>query len=298
MKEIVVISGKGGTGKTSLTAAFAVLAGPAAVVADCDVDAADLHLLLDPDFAAAEPFRSGRTAVIDPDRCAACGECADVCRFDAVEIRFGGYRIDPVACAGCGYCVRVCPAGAITEIEAEAGHWYRSRIRTGAVMIHARLGIGADNSGKLVAKVKSEAKAEAARSGRPLVLVDGPPGVGCPVVSSLSGASFTILVTEATVSGLHDLRRVHELVRRFGLRAGCIVNKADLNPAVREEIRTLLAAEGIVPLAEIPYDEAFTAAITRGRTIVEQEDDLAATVRRCWDEITRQITLTGHGSHP
>lgn len=285
MKEIVIISGKGGTGKTSLAAAFAVLGGEDLVIADCDVDAADMHLLLEPDFARSEAFFSGERAVIDQTRCVGCGECADVCRYDAVPLKAGRYIVDSLSCEGCGYCARVCPVAAINNVRQNVGRWYQSTLRTGATMVHARLKIGADNSGKLVAKVKSEAKAVAKQTGKGLVLVDGSPGVGCPVVSSLSGASLAVLVTESTVSGLHDLRRVFELVKMFGIACGCIVNKADLNPDVLCEMRQFLEEEGIVPLAEIPYDETFTEAITQGRTIVEQDDGLQVLVRACWEKI-------------
>ena len=291
MKEIVVISGKGGTGKTSLTASFAVLGGADLIVADCDVDAADMHLLLEPGFGQSEDFFSGELAVIDQARCSGCGECAAVCRYDAISLTHGQYLVDEISCEGCGYCARVCPAEAITNIKQNVGHWYRSQVRTGTTMVHARLKIGADNSGKLVAKVKNEAKALAEREGKNLVLVDGSPGVGCPVVSSLSGATFTVLVTEPTVSGLHDLKRVHQLVKMFGIKAGCIINKADLNADVLAGIREFLAEEDIVPLGEIPYDEKFTEAVTNGRTIVETDSDLATQVGACWQKIKHQIAL-------
>ena len=291
MKEIVVLSGKGGTGKTSLTASFAVLGGADLVIADCDVDAADMHLLLEPDFGQSEDFFSGELAVIDQARCSGCGECAAVCRYDAISLTHGQYLVDEISCEGCGYCARVCPAEAITNIKQNVGHWYRSQVRTGTTMVHARLKIGADNSGKLVAKVKNEAKALAEREDKNLVLVDGSPGVGCPVVSSLSGATFTVLVTEPTVSGLHDLKRVHQLVKMFGIKAGCIINKADLNADVLAGIREFLAEEDIVPLGEIPYDEKFTEAVTNGRTIVETDSDLATQVGACWQKIKHQIAL-------
>ncbi len=291
MKEIVVISGKGGTGKTSLTAAFALLGGRDLVLADCDVDAADMHLLLEPDCAHGEDFQAGRLALIDQGRCGGCGLCAAVCRFRAIAVVHGRYLVDPLACEGCGYCVRVCPDAAIDEQEQSVGRWYRSQVRTGATMVHAALKIGADNSGKLVAKVKQEARAAAETGGQGLVLVDGPPGVGCPVVSSLSGAALAVLVTEAGVSGLHDLRRAHELVKLFGIRAGCIINKADLNPAVLRDLRGFLQEEGIAVLAEIPYDERFTAALTCGRTVVEEDTELAQVVGDCWREITRLVEV-------
>lgn len=292
MKEIVVISGKGGTGKTSITAAFAVLGGKDVVVADCDVDAADMHLLLEPDFATDEAFFSGELAVIDQDLCSGCGACADVCRYDAIPVVDGKYVVDDLSCEGCGYCARVCPDDAITNVPQNVGNWYRSRIKTGTTMVHAKLAIGADNSGKLVAKVKNEAKQVAEETGRPLVLVDGSPGVGCPVVSSLSGAAFAVLVTEPTVSGLHDLKRVYQLVKMFGIKAGCIINKSDLNKAVLADLRSFLADEGIAKLAEIPYDERFTEAMTNGQTIVEWDPSLAAVVGDCWSRIKDIVTTT------
>ncbi len=291
MKEIVVISGKGGTGKTSLTASFAVLGGKNLVVADCDVDAADMHLLLEPDFADTEAFFSGELAVIDQDLCTACGDCANVCRFDAIPVIDGRYIVDEIGCEGCGYCARICPTEAITNIEQQVGSWFKSSIRTGTTMIHARLKIGADNSGKLVTKVKDQAKIVAEQEGKNLILVDGSPGIGCPVVSSLSGASLAVLVTEPTVSGLHDLKRVHQLVKMFGIKAGCIINKADLNAEVLAGIRAFLKEEDITNLAEIPYNEAFTAAITNGQTIVEWDSELAEMVGVCWENI-KQLVVT------
>ena len=287
MKEIVIISGKGGTGKTSLTAAFAVLGGQNLVVADCDVDAADMHLLLAPDFAHGEDFFSGELAVIDQAKCSACGQCEDVCRYDAIDMIEGCYIVDEIGCEGCGYCARVCPDEAITNIEQNVGKWYRSAIRTGTTMVHAQLKVGADNSGKLVAKVKKMAKEVAENEGKNWILVDGSPGVGCPVISSLSGASLAVLVTEPTVSGLHDLRRVHQLVKKFRIKSGCIINKADLDSNVRRDLHRFLEEERIPVLAEIPYNEQFTAAVTNGKTIVEWDADLEYLVRDCWEKVTQ-----------
>lgn len=291
MKEIVVISGKGGTGKTSLTASFSVLGGRDLVVADCDVDAADMHLLLEPDFDKAEDFYSGEQAEIDPVDCISCGRCKEVCRFDAIDVVNGSYKVDPLSCDGCGYCARICPAGAISNIEQNVGKWYISHIKTGAPMVHARLGVGADNSGKLVAKVKNEAKGLAEKTGRHTVLVDGSPGIGCPVVSSLSGADYVVLVTEPTVSGVHDLKRVYELVHKFGIKAGCIVNKADLNPHVLNDLKSYLTEEDISLIAEIPYNEKFTEAITNGKTIVEWDEELKKMISVSWDKITKNVDV-------
>ncbi len=291
MKEIVVISGKGGTGKTSITASLAFLGGTDLIIADCDVDAADMHLLMAPDFGKVEDFFSGELSLIDQGSCIKCGKCRDVCRFDAIPIIDSQYIVDSLGCEGCGYCSRVCLVNAITNSKPNVGKVFVSDIRTGTTMIHARLSIGADNSGKLVAQVKNEAKTLAEKENKIAVLVDGSPGVGCPVVSSLSGASFTVLVTEPTVSGLHDLKRVYELVKKFGIKAGCIINKADLNKNMAGDIKIFLKEEGIVLLSEIPYNENFTKAMTNGKTIVEYDKDLGKIISESWDKIKHIVEI-------
>ena len=290
MKEIVVISGKGGTGKTSITASFAYLGGADVMVADCDVDAADMHLLLQPDFARGEDFYSGEIAKIHPDECTQCGKCAEVCRFDAISVINGMHTVDPLSCEGCGYCARICPTDTIENVSLNVGKWYISSIKTGSIMVHARLGIGADNSGKLVAKVKNEAKRLAEETNREYIIVDGSPGIGCPVVSSLSGASFVVLVTEPSVSGLHDLKRVYELVKKFNLKAGCIINKSDINENVTKEIEAFLREENILHIANLPYDEQFTTAMTNGQTIVESDTGgLKQMIIDSWNKIKQTI---------
>lgn len=286
MKEIVVISGKGGTGKTSITASFAWLGGRDIIVADCDVDAADMHLLLQPDFVHSEDFYSGQLAKIDQQLCGGCGACETICRFEAIDFRQDKYTINPINCEGCGYCARVCPEHAITMEEQNVGQWYISDIKTVSKMVHARLGIGAENSGKLVAKVKNEAKSLAHHQNKKIILVDGSPGIGCPVISSLSGANYAVLVTEPTVSGLHDLIRIHQLVHRFGIRAGCIINKADLNREIAHDIMDYLKKEDIDFIASLPYDDAFTRAMVNGRTIVEENHtQLAGLIKASWEKI-------------
>lgn len=289
MKEIVIISGKGGTGKTSITASFAYLGGKDLIVADCDVDAADMHLLMAPDFAETQAFKSGNVSVINPDQCTLCGRCFDVCRFDAISRSENSYTIDPIACEGCGYCARVCPVQAISIEYPEVGNLFISQIRTGTTMVHARLGIGADNSGKLVAKVKETAKRLAEEQNKKAVIVDGSPGIGCPVVSSLSGASYVVLVTEPTVSGFHDLKRVYDLVHTFHINAGCIINKADLNHTILQSLKTYLAKEGIEVLGEIPYDEEFTSAMTQGKTVIEYSQKIGTLLSRSWNKILGNI---------
>lgn len=286
MKEIVVISGKGGTGKTSVTASFAVLGGKNVIVADCDVDAADMHLLMKPDFELSEEFFSGELAVIEQEDCIQCGKCKDVCRFDAIDVINGKYIVNPLNCEGCGYCSRVCPTDTIINVDLNVGHWYISNIRTDSKMVHAKLAIGADNSGKLVAQVKNKAKELAEQLNKKYIIVDGSPGVGCPVVSSLSGASYVVLVTEPTVSGLHDLKRVYELVKKFNLKAGCIINKYDLNKNVSAEIEQFLESEAIDKLANLPYDKAFTEAMIQGLTIVETNNNIKQFLEETWNKIT------------
>ncbi len=287
MKEIVVISGKGGTGKTSITASFSVLGGEDLIVADCDVDAADMHLLLEPDFGSDEDFYSGELAEIDQQGCTQCGKCAEVCRFDAIPVIDGKYVVDPLSCEGCGYCARVCPEKVIANHVNRVGNLYVSRIKTGTKMVHAKLGIGNENSGKLVAQVKNKAKALAEKESKNGILVDGSPGVGCPVVSSLSGATFVVLVTEPTVSGLHDLKRVHELVKKFKIKSGCIINKADINSDQGIKIKKFLEKEDITLITEIPYDENFTKAMTLGKTIVEHDDKLGGLITDAWGKIVK-----------
>lgn len=290
MKEIVVISGKGGTGKTSLTASFAQLEGRNAVVADCDVDAADMHLLLQPDYEFSDEFYSGELAYIEQANCTRCGKCAKVCRFDAIALTNRKFVVDPFSCEGCGYCARICPTNTIINKKRLAGDWYISNIKTGSTMVHARLRIGADNSGKLVAKVKSEAKDIAFEERKNLILVDGPPGIGCPVVSSLSGADFAVLITEPSVSGIHDLKRIYQLIKQFNIQAGCIINKADINTTISTEIVDFLNKENILHISNISYDENFTKAMTLGKTVVEYSDgQLSKTIEDSWKKIKQHI---------
>lgn len=287
MKELVVISGKGGTGKTSLTASFAVLAGRA-VVADCDVDAADLHLVLSPRIQHRAVFVSGHEARIRADDCNACGRCTELCRFDAIRRqerpdRTLTYVIDPTACEGCGVCVRFCPRYAIDFEERECGEWFISETRCGP-MVHARLAAAAENSGKLVSLVREQARDVARQTGRELVLIDGAPGIGCPVIASLTGATATLIVTEPTVSGRHDLERVAGVARHFGIPGWVCVNKWDLNPDLTEQIEAAAVAQGLRVAGRVRYDRAVTAAQVAQRTIVEHATDgVAQDVGAVWN---------------
>ena len=282
---LVVASGKGGTGKTSVAAAFASLASRSgnAVFADCDVDAADLHLILKPAVRASAVFMSGNEARIDVAACMACGRCRDICRYGAVILGPDGRPgIDPLACEGCGVCARFCPAAAIAFAERRCGEWYVSDTRFGA-MVHARLGVAAENSGKLVSLVRREARKLAERQGAELLLVDGPPGIGCAVIASISGADSVVVVTEPTISGRHDLRRVLELTRHFGLRAGLVINKWDINPELADAIEAEGLKLGAKLLGRVSYDPNITAAQIRGLSLIEHaQGQCVAEVAAIW----------------
>jgi len=271
MKEIVVISGKGGTGKTSIVASFAVLS-QNAVIADCDVDAADLYLVLNPEVQITEPFSGGKIAEIIPERCTNCGECEQVCRFDAISEKVDGgttnYTIDPVSCEGCGVCVAVCPAEAISFERHENGELFVSSTKYGP-MVHAKLGIAEDNSGKLVSLVRTRAKVIAEDNGRDLIIVDGPPGVGCPVISSITGAHAVLVVTEPTVSGVHDLERVMKLTTHFNIPTYVCINKHDINPEVTQSIEDRAKSLDITVLGKIHYDPVITEAQIHAVPVVE-----------------------------
>jgi MinD superfamily P-loop ATPase len=286
VKEIVVLSGKGGTGKTSLTAAFAVLAVRSAII-DCDVDAADLHLVLAPRIIERRTFWSGRAAVVRTEKCRGCGTCLDRCRFDAVRTNDGRqdgklFRIDPIFCEGCGVCVRFCPEEAIDFPERVSGEWMISETRCGP-MVHARLAAAAENSGKLVSTVRREARRIAEERNLPLVLADGPPGIGCPVIASLTGASLVMIVAEPTVSGVHDLKRILALARHFEVPAAVCVNKWDLNPEKTRQIEREAEQEGARSIGRIRYDSSFTRAQLAERSVVEIDAPCAAEVRRVWE---------------
>jgi MinD superfamily P-loop ATPase len=284
VKELVVISGQGGTGKTSVTAAFAVLAGQSVLV-DCDVDAADLQLLLQPQIRRREEFRSGHEAIIRSADCVGCGACQAQCRFDAIRPADDGmtFRVDVVGCEGCEVCVRVCPMQAIDFPERTSGEWFVSDTRCGP-MVHARLSPGGENSGKLVALVREEARKLAKAKDLNLILLDGPPGIGCPVIASITGATQILIVTEPTLSGLHDLERVLDLTLHFNIPASVCVNKWDINPTQTELIEKRAVEQGARVACRIRYDRAVTDAQVRGCSIVESTPNpAAADLRSIWE---------------
>jgi MinD superfamily P-loop ATPase len=282
MKELVVISGKGGTGKTSIVASFAALA-EKPVLADCDVDAADLHLLLKPSVKQENEFWSGQVAQIDEAKCTQCGLCQEICRFEAIK----DYRVDPIACEGCGFCSHICPEDAITMKENMSGHWFISDTHYGP-LVHARLGIAQENSGKLVAQVRQEARRIAQEQKLEYIISDGPPGIGCPVISSLSGASLALMVTEPTLSGIHDLERVLGVSGHFGVPAAVCINKYDLNEENSRRIEDYCKDQGIEVAARIPFDNAVTEAIVHGLPVVEYaEGRISREIAGLWEVISR-----------
>lgn len=288
MKELVIISGKGGTGKTSITASFAALANHA-VFADCDVDASDLHLILNPEISGRHDFYSGHEAVIREADCTGCGVCADLCRFDAIKRVGEQFQIEPSSCEGCGVCVEFCPAKAIDFPDRLCGEWFHSKTRFGT-MVHARLGIGAENSGKLVSTVRSQAKQFAQAVQANWILVDGPPGTGCPVIASITGADAVLTVTEPTLSGQHDLQRVIELARHFKIPVFVCVNKWDINAEMTERIETAAANAGATVLTRIPYDTNVTKAqINAQCTVVHSNGPASQAIQNLWEKLCQLL---------
>ena len=299
-KELVVISGKGGTGKTSIVASFAALA-EKVVLADCDVDAADLHLVLEPKIVRRESFSGGKRARIKSGHCTACGKCEELCRFDAIYFDGPGngkmdktFRIDPIACEGCGVCAWFCAENAVEFAPAVNGEWYVSDTRHGP-MVHAKLGIAEENSGKLVSTVRKEAGAIAQQRGLGLVLIDGSPGIGCPVIASITGADLVLIVTEPTLSGLHDLGRVADVARHFEIPGMVCVNKWDLNPDMASEIERQAKDRGLTVAGRVRYDRAVTEAQIRKQSVVEyQSDGCAEDIRDVWARVENNLSARGN----
>ncbi len=283
MREIVVISGKGGTGKTSVCASLAHLA-QNKVICDLDVDAPDLHILLHPEIRERAPFVSGNEAAIDPEACRNCGICLSRCRFDAVRKEGGNYSIDPLRCEGCGVCVSLCPAGAIAFPEKECGEWYVSETRFGP-FVHAQLHPGQENSGRLVTLLKQKAREIARAHNLDFVLCDGSPGVGCPVISSLSGAHLAVTVVEPTPSGRHDFERVAALCDHFRIPVAILINKADLNPQETEAILRLADEKGYAVAGHLPFNPDVTRAMIQGKALTETNSPLAPALADAWNRI-------------
>jgi len=288
MKELIVISGKGGTGKTSLMAAFASLA-EKKVLCDADVDAADLHLIMDPEVLHRSEFQSGNTAVIDPERCTQCGMCIELCRWDAVG---ADYRVNPIDCEGCGVCVDFCPEKAIDFPLNTCGEWFVSSTRFGP-MVHARLGIAEENSGKLVTLVRRKARELGEEKALDLILTDGPPGVGCPVIASIGGASGVLIVAEPSVSGRHDMERVAQLAEHFKVPAMICVNKFDINLDLTRSIEQFAIDRGIPCMGRVPFDPIFTRAMVQAKTVYEYDgkSPTAEAITAIWQQLAQKLEL-------
>jgi MinD superfamily P-loop ATPase len=295
VKQLVILSGKGGTGKTSLAAAFAHLAleGPyprSIVLADADVDAANLELVLKPERQETHEFIGGLVALIDPQLCQECGICEQVCRFEAIEHTQGVYRVDPIACDGCAACVYQCPEEAVHMQPQTAGQWYRSESHYGP-LLHASLFPAHENSGKLVTLVKQRARLLALEMNCQILIVDGPPGTGCPVIAAASGANLALIVTEPTLAGIHDLKRALQTTIHFRIPSLVLINKADLYPEGAEQIETLCAQMGVSVIGRVPFDTAVTKAMFNGEPVTSYLPDSPASqaISAAWKTITVQL---------
>lgn len=281
MKQIVIISGKGGTGKTSITASLAKLSSNS-VLADCDVDASNLHLLLEPDSYKSEKFYSGNHAFIDKDKCTKCDKCVDLCKFNAID----NYHVSEIFCEGCGYCVIVCPENAINLNKAYRGEIYISNTRLNKPLVHTEMEIGAQNSGKLVAYVKSTAQKIAEERNLEYILIDGSPGIGCPVIASLSGADIAIIVTEPTISAKSDMVRLHRLIKKFNINTAIIINKSDINKKVSAEIAKYSKINNITVLGYIPHSTIFHRALAEKKIVTEfHNKEIEENIQSVWNKI-------------
>jgi MinD superfamily P-loop ATPase len=280
LKQLTVISGKGGTGKTTLVGSLAHLAGKCVLV-DADVDAADLHLLLKPQLKRRDAFVASKVAEIDPGSCNRCGRCQEICRFGAIK----NFQVDPIACEGCGVCFQVCPEEAIRLKDEQSGEWFVSETRYGP-MVHAKLGVAQDNSGKLVTLVRKEGQRIAKEGDYPLVLIDGPPGIGCPVIAAIGGVDAALLVTEPSVSGLHDLERVLAVCRHFQVPAWICVNKWDISPEYTEKIEVFAKEAGSRVIGKLPFDPAVTRAMVAEKTVLEYSSGaISQEIRNLWNRL-------------
>ncbi len=284
MKQITVISGKGGTGKTTLVASFAALAANK-VIADCDVDAPDLHLLLHPEILRKEEFRGLKVAAMDKSKCIECGKCEEACRFNAISDTKSGYAVNPARCEGCGVCVFVCDQDAITLTERVSGYAFISKTTYG-MMTHAQLNTAEETSGKLVTVVRNNAQRVAEEEGSELILVDGSPGIGCPVIASLTGVDLALIVTEPTMSGLHDLERILDVTKHFGITSVVCINKYDINEENSRRITEFCRERGIETAEPIPYDPVATEAMVAGMPVVEFSDGVVSdAIKEIWASI-------------
>lgn len=285
MKQIVIISGKGGTGKTVITGAFAFLS-ENIVLADCDVDAADLHLLLQPEVIERQTFESGKAAFIDKSKCSACGKCIELCRYEAISENF---IVDHISCEGCGFCHFACPVEAILMRDQVCGEWFVSKTRFGP-FVHAKLGVASENSGKLVSLVRQKAKKIAEEQNADWIIIDGAPGIGCPVIASLGGIDIAVVVTEPTLSGLHDANRVIRVAGHFKVPVKLIINKYDLNLKMTEKIENEFKNSDVEIIGKLKFDKSIVDAVVNGKTIMEYANNEAKDeIQSIWEKIRQEI---------
>jgi MinD superfamily P-loop ATPase len=289
MKEILILSGKGGTGKTSVTCALGFFVKENDVLVDCDVDAADMHILLNPDFSEKHEFHSGKECEVDENKCTLCGVCADNCHYNAISLSERSAVINKTECESCLLCYRLCPEDAIKAEDSHCGEYYVSNTRINRMLVHARLKSGADNSGKLVSTVRTLAKQKANESGADLILIDGPPGIGCPVIAAMTGVGFVVLVSEPTVSGFSDLKRIVELIAHFKIKAGCIINKSTVNEELKKEIKSFCMDNNVELLGEIPYTKKFYKALVEKKSVIETDENLKEKFKDIWEKINSII---------
>jgi len=285
MEEILILSGKGGTGKTTYTAAFSFFLNKNDIIVDCDVDAADMHIILEPVVEKDYDFYSGKECEVIEDKCTGCGLCEENCNYNAIKVVNGKAKIDHIECEHCLLCYRLCPENAIEVKDALQGKYFISKARTGNKLIHAKLNPGADNSGKLVSTIRTIAKKEAKEKDAKIILIDGPPGVGCPVIASISGVKKVIFITEPTKSGIHDLMRVYELAKHFAVKSYVIVNKATINENNTEKIEKFCKENNITLLDKIPYDKKFYNALIEKKSIVEIDENYKKIFGEIWDKV-------------
>jgi MinD superfamily P-loop ATPase len=289
MKEILVISGKGGAGKTTVTAAFSFFLNQNDVIVDCDVDAADMHILFEPDYNEKFDFFSGKDCFVDEAKCTGCGICEENCHYNAIKVISGKAQIDALECEHCLLCYNLCPENSIEVKEMHCGKYFISNTRTGKRLVHANLFSGADNSGKLVSTVRNEAKKVAQKQNSEFILIDGPPGIGCPVIASITGVKYTILVTEPTMSGFSDLKRVVEITKHFKIKAGCVINKASINREIKSEIEKFCIENNISILGELPYSKKFYVALTEKKSIIEIDEEFKEVFSDIWKKIEKEV---------
>ncbi len=295
MKQLVIISGKGGTGKTVITAAFASLA-ENKVMVDCDVDAANLYLLLKPKIKEHHDFKSSKTAVIDQEKCIKCGRCISLCRFEAIQVikkddKVKKILIDPISCEGCGVCFWNCPVNAIKMEENISGEWFVSETKYGP-FVHAKLGIAEENSGKLISIIRQKAQQIAEKENRDLIIIDGPPGIGCPVISSITGVDLVLIVTEPTLSGIHDMIRVIELTKHFKIKTFVVINKYDLNTEITKKIKEYCEQNEIKLAGKIIYDTTVIKAMVNNKIVTEYtKSKVTQQIKNIWDIIHNTLTI-------